>query len=277
MRFLSGLPERCGSAGPASLRTGPGTAITVTPRWSAACTVWNEPPLARDSTTTTTSAKAPRIRLRAGKRQGSGRAPSVREIVTKITDLGGRPDLIQWGAYPQKPTDPMLIRADNTRLRSTGWSPRYDLDQGLRQTFNDASLGPVFGAGPDLYVNGTLDGAISWQLGYGNPGECHSDDSTHMRTDEHSRADVGRHYKVECCRPQIKRKCVDAPPTARNPLPRGLDPGLRRWSCRCRRANRRSRCANPAPASSTRQTSRPNLHPDVSEHTTPAGDGRTAG
>ncbi len=67
---------------------------------------------------------------------GSGQAPSVREIVTKITDLGGRPDLIQWGAYPQKPTDPMLIRADNATLRSTGWSPRYDLDQGLRQTFD---------------------------------------------------------------------------------------------------------------------------------------------
>lgn len=66
---------------------------------------------------------------------GSGRAPSLREIVTKIAELGGRPDLIQWGAYPQKPGDPMLIQADNARLRSTGWSPRYDLDGGLRQTF----------------------------------------------------------------------------------------------------------------------------------------------
>jgi nucleoside-diphosphate-sugar epimerase len=66
---------------------------------------------------------------------GSGTAPSVREIVTKITELGGRPDLIQWGAYPQKPTDPMLIRADNAKLRSTGWAPRYDLDRGLKQTF----------------------------------------------------------------------------------------------------------------------------------------------
>ena len=66
---------------------------------------------------------------------GSGEAPSVREIVTKITERGGRPDLIQWGAYPQKPTDPMLIRADNAKLRSTGWSPKYDLDRGLLQTF----------------------------------------------------------------------------------------------------------------------------------------------
>jgi hypothetical protein len=43
--------------------------------------------------------------------------------------------------------------------------------QGLRQTYNDASLGPVFGSGPDLYVDDKLTGAISWQLSYGNPGE----------------------------------------------------------------------------------------------------------
>jgi len=67
---------------------------------------------------------------------GSGRASSVREIVTEITNLGGRPELIQWGAYPQKPDDPMLIEADNAKLRSTGWSPKYDLASGLGQTFD---------------------------------------------------------------------------------------------------------------------------------------------
>lgn len=43
--------------------------------------------------------------------------------------------------------------------------------QGLRQTFNDASLGPVFGSGPDLYVDDKLTGSISWQVSYGNPSE----------------------------------------------------------------------------------------------------------
>lgn len=66
---------------------------------------------------------------------GSGRAVSVREIVTTIAELGGHPELIQWGAYPQKPTDPMFIQADPTKLRSTGWAPRYDLARGLRETF----------------------------------------------------------------------------------------------------------------------------------------------
>jgi nucleoside-diphosphate-sugar epimerase len=67
---------------------------------------------------------------------GSGKAVSVREVVTGISDLGGRPDLIQWGAFPQRPTDPMFIQADNAKLRSTGWAPRYDLASGLRQTFD---------------------------------------------------------------------------------------------------------------------------------------------
>jgi nucleoside-diphosphate-sugar epimerase len=66
---------------------------------------------------------------------GAGVAPSIREIVTTIAELGGRPDLIQWGAYPQKPDDPMLIQADNAKLRSTGWAPRFDLAGGLRHAF----------------------------------------------------------------------------------------------------------------------------------------------
>jgi nucleoside-diphosphate-sugar epimerase len=66
---------------------------------------------------------------------GSGEAPTVKEIVTKIGALGGRPDLIQLGAVPYYAGEPMLIVADNAKLRSTGWAPRYTLDQGLRHTF----------------------------------------------------------------------------------------------------------------------------------------------
>lgn len=66
---------------------------------------------------------------------GSGRASTVREIVTAIAELGGRPELIQWGAYPHKPGEPMLIQADNARLRSTGWAPSIGLREGLARTF----------------------------------------------------------------------------------------------------------------------------------------------
>jgi nucleoside-diphosphate-sugar epimerase len=67
---------------------------------------------------------------------GSGAAPSVKEIVTEITALGGRPDLIQWGAYPAKPGEPKLIQCDNAKLRSTGWTPRWSLASGLKHTFD---------------------------------------------------------------------------------------------------------------------------------------------
>jgi nucleoside-diphosphate-sugar epimerase len=66
---------------------------------------------------------------------GSGVAPSVREIVTEITGFGGRPELIQWGAYPMKPGEPSLIQCDNAKLRSTGWAPKHSLAEGLWRTF----------------------------------------------------------------------------------------------------------------------------------------------
>lgn len=43
--------------------------------------------------------------------------------------------------------------------------------QGQRQTFNQLAFGPVFGSGPDLFVNDELDTALSWQLSYGNPND----------------------------------------------------------------------------------------------------------
>ena len=61
----------------AELRTEPGTAPTGTPRRAAASTVWNEPPRPWHSTTTTTSARAAMMRLRAGKTRGRGGVPSA--------------------------------------------------------------------------------------------------------------------------------------------------------------------------------------------------------
>ena len=43
--------------------------------------------------------------------------------------------------------------------------------QGQRQTFNQLDFGPVFGSGPDLFVNDGLDVALSWQLSYGKPSD----------------------------------------------------------------------------------------------------------
>ena len=41
--------------------------------------------------------------------------------------------------------------------------------QGSFQTFNAIDQGPTFGAGPDLFVDESLDTALSWRLSYGDP------------------------------------------------------------------------------------------------------------
>jgi nucleoside-diphosphate-sugar epimerase len=65
---------------------------------------------------------------------GSGEPARVRDVATKIGELVGRPDLLALGAMPMPEGEPPYIVADNARLRSTGWRPRYDLGSGLRQT-----------------------------------------------------------------------------------------------------------------------------------------------
>jgi len=65
---------------------------------------------------------------------GSGVPVTVREIALKIGDLLGRPELIKPGTLPYSSNEPMDLLADNTRLRSTGWQPRVNLNDGLRET-----------------------------------------------------------------------------------------------------------------------------------------------
>jgi nucleoside-diphosphate-sugar epimerase len=67
---------------------------------------------------------------------GSSAPTTVAEIGTKIGKLIGRPELVKLGALPYSPTEPMHIVADNTKLKSAGWQPRYSLDEGLRRTID---------------------------------------------------------------------------------------------------------------------------------------------
>jgi nucleoside-diphosphate-sugar epimerase len=65
----------------------------------------------------------------------SGRAVALKDIVRRIGDLVGRPELIQLGAIPAAPTDTPLVVADTTRLGAAlGWQPRTSLDDGLTRT-----------------------------------------------------------------------------------------------------------------------------------------------
>lgn len=67
---------------------------------------------------------------------GSGEAVKTGDIGRIIGEVGGRPDRILIGALPYWKGEPMLIVADNSKLRSVGWAPRHSLVGGLQSTFN---------------------------------------------------------------------------------------------------------------------------------------------
>jgi nucleoside-diphosphate-sugar epimerase len=65
----------------------------------------------------------------------SAQATTLREIVLTIGRLTGKPELIQLGAIAARPNDVHLVVGDNARIRTeVGWQPKYELEDGLRQT-----------------------------------------------------------------------------------------------------------------------------------------------
>jgi nucleoside-diphosphate-sugar epimerase len=67
----------------------------------------------------------------------SGQATTLREIVLEIGRQTGRPELIELGAIPARANDVALVVGENIRLLSeVGWTQRYDLEAGIRQTID---------------------------------------------------------------------------------------------------------------------------------------------
>ncbi|WP_017715484.1 NAD-dependent epimerase/dehydratase family protein [Kamptonema formosum] len=65
----------------------------------------------------------------------SGQPVALREIIYKIAEKMGRPDLIHLGSLPTPASDTHLLVADVSRLTDeVGWSPSSDLDAGLEKT-----------------------------------------------------------------------------------------------------------------------------------------------
>ncbi len=68
---------------------------------------------------------------------GSGKPVAVKDIVGRIGEITGRPDLIRYGQIPVPSSDPPLIVADNRRLvREVGWTQNYTLEEGLETTIS---------------------------------------------------------------------------------------------------------------------------------------------
>jgi nucleoside-diphosphate-sugar epimerase len=66
---------------------------------------------------------------------GSSHPVAVAALARDLAALVGRPDLLRVGARPLQPGEPLFLCADTSRLRrQVGWAPRYDLQNGLRQT-----------------------------------------------------------------------------------------------------------------------------------------------
>jgi len=65
---------------------------------------------------------------------GSGQAVRSVDLITKLGSLLGRSELLEIGAIEPRPHDPQYVCANIHKLLTTGWSPRYDMHEGLWQT-----------------------------------------------------------------------------------------------------------------------------------------------
>lgn len=68
---------------------------------------------------------------------GSGSPVTVKDIALTIGNILDRTNLIKFGALPYSPTDPMFVCANNSLLKQgTEWAPKYNLEQGIRETIS---------------------------------------------------------------------------------------------------------------------------------------------
>lgn len=65
----------------------------------------------------------------------SGKPVQLREIVNKIAEYTDFKGQILWGAIPAAFGDDLVV-GNNEKLKSTGWEPKYNLEEGLKQTIN---------------------------------------------------------------------------------------------------------------------------------------------
>lgn len=66
----------------------------------------------------------------------SGRPSTIREIVERLGEVAGRPDLLRLGARPARPGDPPRLVGDGSVLRQRiGFHPSFDLAEGLRDSY----------------------------------------------------------------------------------------------------------------------------------------------
>lgn len=65
----------------------------------------------------------------------SGKPVQLRYIVNKIAELTNFDGQILWGAIPAAFGDDLVV-GNNEKLKSIGWTPKYTLEEGLKETIN---------------------------------------------------------------------------------------------------------------------------------------------
>jgi nucleoside-diphosphate-sugar epimerase len=66
---------------------------------------------------------------------GSGVGVSIKDVVTKISDILDGNELVRFGLVPAPLDEPQLLVADTRRLtEEVGWQPQWNLTSGLEET-----------------------------------------------------------------------------------------------------------------------------------------------
>jgi len=63
----------------------------------------------------------------------SGIPITLRALMETVAEIVGGRHLIRFGALPYRPWEPMFICGDNRKLKAIGWTPRYGLQEGLKE------------------------------------------------------------------------------------------------------------------------------------------------
>ncbi|WP_426041887.1 NAD-dependent epimerase/dehydratase family protein [Brevundimonas sp. TWP2-3-4b1] len=79
----------------------------------------------------------------------SGRAVAVRDLIGRLGELSGRPDLIRYGARPTPANEPPVLVADvRALIDGIGFTPRWSLDDGLADAWAYWRAQPALDSAP---------------------------------------------------------------------------------------------------------------------------------
>jgi nucleoside-diphosphate-sugar epimerase len=68
---------------------------------------------------------------------GTGRCTQIRELALKIKEISNSSTVLDFGAIPYRRDEIMSSYADIREICNIGWTPRYDVEQGLREMLDE--------------------------------------------------------------------------------------------------------------------------------------------